>query len=113
MVVVMHWPASAMPGKAWHPWDKAVHGLAYALLTLLVLLVSERFDAPRAMLPMRMTLRTCLCVLVVVAYGLLDEATQPLTGRSYDLRDWAADSGGAACAALAYLVLRPLFNRAA
>lgn len=31
----------------------------------------------------------------LIAYGLFDEATQPLVGRSFEWTDWAADLSGA------------------
>jgi VanZ family protein len=41
----------------------------------------------------------------VIAYGLLDEFTQPWTGRDFDWFDWAADIGGATCGAAISMLL--------
>ena len=42
---------------------------------------------------------TAIFILVVAAvYGMLDELTQPLTGRSCSFLDWMANMGGAATA---------------
>jgi VanZ family protein len=42
----------------------------------------------------------------VITYGLLDEFTQPLTGRDFDWFDWAADIGGAAVGAALSMLWR-------
>jgi VanZ family protein len=69
--------------------DTACHFAAYFGLGLIVWLV---FD-----LRMRATLLMSIAVWVLVAaLGVLDETTQPLVGRSFELKDIAADWIGAA-----------------
>jgi VanZ family protein len=41
-----------------------------------------------------------------MAFGLLDEATQPLTGRDFDWFDWLADILGAVTGLIVYEALR-------
>ncbi len=48
-----------------------------------------------------------LVLLIALAYGAIDEWTQPIFGRTCDLFDWLADAGGALSAvALLFLLLR-------
>lgn len=65
--------------------DKAVHALAYACLGALAVLSSLRWWA---------------AVVAVVAFGLLLEVAQDLSGyRSFEWADLLADAGGAALGA--------------
>ncbi|HEX7377272.1 MAG TPA: VanZ family protein, partial [Pirellulales bacterium] len=50
-------------------------------------------------------------LLCVTAFGLLDEATQPFTGRDFDWFDWLADSVGALGGMICYEVVRRRWNR--
>ncbi len=68
--------------------DKLVHAVAYAGLTVLLLLN----------LFLRTSLRWyhgLIVVLTVAAVGIFDELTQIPVGREFDLVDWAADMIGA------------------
>jgi len=47
----------------------------------------------------------------LVAYALLDEATQPLTGRNFDWFDWVADITGILAGFLAFQVLVVIVRR--
>jgi len=88
-------------------WDKLLHFLAYAGFALLALSAGRKClqerngslqgDSPVWLLP-------CVPALLALV-ALLDEVTQPLTGRHLDLLDWVADLAGIGAAALAFSVL--------
>jgi VanZ family protein len=69
--------------------DKLLHFCAYGGLA--VLLLSWRIT--RGRVSMRQLL---LFWLMIGAYGIFDEVTQPLVGRDCDIKDWLADLIGAA-----------------
>lgn len=71
--------------------DKVVHFAVFGLLATLVVRLGRGSRA------------AWLSVVVVSAYGLLDEWHQSFTpGRSVELADWLADTGGAALAVVMY-----------
>lgn len=77
--------------------DKVAHYLAYGALTGLLFLTLWAFKP--------LWKRTPFIVLaIILAYGAIDEQTQPWFGRTCDLRDWYAD---AAAALTAVAILAP------
>ncbi|MDB5346753.1 MAG: hypothetical protein JWP89_5130 [Schlesneria sp.] len=69
--------------------DKLLHFCAYGGLA--VLLLSWRITRGRV------SIRQLLMLwLMIGAYGIFDEMTQPLVGRDSDIEDWLADLTGAA-----------------
>ena len=75
------------------PWDKVVHGSAYAILAFTLCLGAGRF---RRFAPW-------LVPLVVALYAGTDELHQHFTpGRSCDVEDWLADMLGTGLAVLAW-----------
>ena len=55
----------------------------------------------------RLRAHAWVTILIVLSYGAIDEALQPLVGRTADLLDWLADAAGAAigiciCGAVAF-----------
>ena len=88
------WPAGGAPT---YP-DKLVHFTAYGILAALAVfaLVGPRSNRGLGSL----VRRTAMILGLVIGYGLLDEFTQPLTGRDFEWLDWAADIGGAVCGTL-------------
>jgi VanZ family protein len=68
--------------------DKAGHGLAFALLAVLlawvVLLAKRRFGPIEAM----------AVGVTLSLYAAFDELTQPIVGRRCDIYDWLSDVGG-------------------
>lgn len=91
-------------------WDKVVHFGLYATLAILTL----RALAPRhgpAATRWAAFARCAGVLLCVTAFGLLDEATQPFTGRDFDWFDWLADGVGALGGMICYEVVRRRRNR--
>jgi len=85
------WPRGGTPS---YP-DKLVHFTAYGILAgLAVYAIGNRLSVRG------LAKRAAAILAVVIAYGLLDEFTQPLTGRDFEWLDWAADIGGAVCGTL-------------
>ena len=93
-----HLPGGEGPPVA--EYDKLAHFVGYAGLAFLVTLFLGR--KTRVTLPLAAT-----AVLVAVAFGIVDEATQPFVGRDTEFLDWVADLGGAVTgAAAAWFILR-------
>ena len=77
------------------PSDKLMHGVAYAVLTVLAFLAVASYRSGRERLASPLGWRaTSVVLLVLMAYGLIDEATQPWFGRSFEWRDYLADLSG-------------------
>lgn len=86
-----HLPQAALPPSTLG--DKAEHFIAYGLLAVLLnLWLIHRF--PRLPMPWLWT----LCI--AMAYGAIDELTQPIVNRHAALGDWIADATGAALGVL-------------
>jgi len=94
LVLATHWPNPWPPGKGLRYPDKLVHFTAYTVLALLVVPVISRVTSGNKL---RFRIALVFSWLAVAAFGLLDETTQPLTGRDFELLDLLADSMGAAC----------------
>jgi VanZ family protein len=108
LLTATHWPREIFPeGSQLLAGDKLLHLSAYAGLGFLLMLVARLRqplvdDEPRAT-----TWQVARLGLLTSVAGLLDELTQPLFGRDFELYDWLADSAGGLCgAALALLALR-------
>lgn len=102
LVILTHWPSPWPNVHEPKYFDKVVHFSFYCVLASLALnaLALRTETAPGAM--------RCAVVLAgLVAFGLLDEATQPLTHRDFDWFDWLADSLGALTGIAAYNYWRP------
>ncbi len=93
----MHVPLP--PSLAEHSFtheDKVVHAALYAVLSVLLWATVGAYQAGRGWVTTR---RTAVRIFgVIAAYGLLDEVTQPLTGRTLDVWDYATDLAAAAVA---------------
>lgn len=92
--VATHLPPSEMPKESLVN-DKVIHFVVFGVLGLLA---AWRLAADRRLLTFRGLAAWCLAL---VAYGLLDEMTQPLVGRTFEWLDWAADAAGASFGMLA------------
>ena len=96
-----HVPRLSLPLE---PSDKVLHMSAFSALAFL-LAFTWSLRGPFG-------LRQCLAVLAIIAvYGALDEATQPLVGRTADVMDWIADIVGASVGLAIFLVVRTVFRR--
>ena len=69
-------------------YDKLAHAGAYGVLATLVFVAWRRTGA-RPGLGGRLLLAS-----IVLAYGVVDEMTQPYVGRQCELADWLADALG-------------------
>lgn len=97
LAVATHWPR--LPGMDIPGKDKTAHVVAYGLLAILLVNVAARRWRRWS------TAGIAAFTLVVPSlFGVVDEVTQPLTGRSCSLSDWIADVAGAAAVAAAWLL---------
>jgi VanZ family protein len=100
MFVATHVPRQ-FPALPREGTDKMVHVAAFAVLAWLVAVAWEqsvgRLNGAH--------LRVVWCLLAV--YAAIDEATQPLVGRSASIGDWFADAVGAALGLIAFCWWRP------
>jgi len=87
LFVATHWPkvpSIDIPGK-----DRTLHAVAYAILTVLFLKWLQnrlnRWGRLRS---------TIMGVVLLAAYGAIDELLQVPVGRTADVLDWLADVGG-------------------
>ena len=71
------------------PSDKLMHFLGFAALGIATV---WRLAGPRSRIGLRPAVYWCLGL---IAYGLFDEATQPIVGRAFQWTDWFADAAGA------------------
>ncbi len=94
LVLATHWPNPWSPGKSLRYPDKLVHLAAYTVLAFLVVPVIGRVTSGNKGRSQGVLLFSWVAV---AAFGLLDETTQPLTGRDFEWLDWLADGLGAAC----------------
>ena len=91
---------SVLPNFPWHPSDKLLHFVGYAVLSLLVIWAGTRGRWWRTSGHV-VLLATLLCA----AYGYFDEVHQRFVpGRQFDLRDLGADALGAMTAGVAVYV---------
>jgi VanZ family protein len=74
--------------------DKLLHFLGFVVLGMVSI---WRITGGGVRLRARVGLLWCLGL---VAYGLFDEVTQPLVGRTFEWADWIADGCGAAAGVL-------------
>lgn len=95
LCLATHWRNPWPPGGTPSYPDKLVHFTAFGLLAGLAVYVLGNRHTGRGL-----ARRAAAIWAVVALYGLLDEFTQPLTGRDFEWLDWAADISGAACGAL-------------
>lgn len=113
MLFLMHAPGGTIPVHSLTDTfsDRWLHGMAFFVLSFMVTKTAEQWTVrgrPGANPP-----AWIYAVILVgcLIYGYVDEATQPLTGRTYDTADWEADAIGSVagiCAALfVQIFLRP------
>jgi VanZ family protein len=109
-----HLPAvGRLPTPEWYvPFDKVAHfGMYGALAFLLSWFVALR--TPDVEATAHGLWRYLVAWLVIAAYGMADEVTQPAFGRTFDLLDWGADLVGATCGLLAFSAAHLAYRRRA
>ena len=75
--------------------DKLIHFAAYTILTLLAFWAAASYPRIRGHLSRSLFSAIGLILLAaLLAWGLIDEATQPLFGRSFQWNDYAANAIG-------------------
>ncbi|MDP6447274.1 MAG: VanZ family protein [Pirellulaceae bacterium] len=95
-----HWPnphLGRIPGIDFA--DKLYHFTSYAILTTLLLVALRYGKGGRSKWSVWLRERQVLGLAIwgaIVTFGLLDELTQPLVGRSFSYIDLAADASGGA-----------------
>ncbi len=95
LLLLTHWPnLSPIRGEPQH-LDKLVHFTLYCVLSGLAAAAFTSPGSPTA------KWRMLAVLLVAIAFGLVDETTQPFTGRDFDWWDWLADILGATTGVLA------------
>jgi VanZ family protein len=87
--VATHIPPDGVPDL--HTGDKVLHLVGYGGLTTLLVLALASFGRPRRA-------RIMLAMGILLAYGALDELTQPAFRRTASFHDWLADAAGTAIA---------------
>lgn len=117
LTILMHMPLppALHDPKPTLPTDKTVHLVLYAgLATALLLTLEQRARVRPTTRPATRFGRATAIFAFCAVHGYLEELTQPLTGRTYDLADFAADCIGASIAlAACLLIFRYLPARAA
>lgn len=89
LLLLTHWPNPwPMRGEPRHV-DKLVHFTLYCVLAGLAAATFSTPGSPNA------GRRMLAVLLLAIAFGLVDETTQPLTQRDFDWWDWLADILGA------------------
>ena len=90
-------------------YDKWLHVGAFALLAVLIMWSINALSlSPRAGRMKRFCASPITVFSLLAAYGLFDELTQTLSGRHFNLYDWAADLAGAGIGILFLLVVNYL-----
>jgi VanZ family protein len=104
LVTATHLPPNHMPQT--HVNDKVEHFTAYSLLCAALFL---------CLWPSRLSTRTIAGILLTagLAFGAVDELTQPRFGRDCDIHDWYADAAGTATAVAIMTTLAHSKRRAA
>lgn len=98
LLLALHWPSPFPSGREPEYPDKLVHFSAYGVLATLLTLthIQRRRRALDQSPPRRFAGYLAVFALVAVV-GIVDEVTQPLTHRDFELMDWVADMAGAIC----------------
>lgn len=104
LCLATHWRNPWPPGGTPSYPDKLVHFTAYGVLAGLAVYALGKWLSSRGR--SLAAWHAAAILATIVAYGLLDEFTQPLTGRDFEWLDWAADINGAASGMLLALLWR-------
>lgn len=112
MAVLLHVPPVFPPVPRKYPVDKLVHAGLYFGLTLLLAWTVLGFRRRSGESPRTQVLAAAgWAVAVAMVYGVVDEWTQPLTGRQFEWLDLVADDVGIVAGAVAFGAVARLFMR--
>lgn len=106
-----HWPKPVASRLMDLGVDKIVHFVMYAILATLLFIAWPAKGAEKNGPGLQLTRRFLAIWLIVAAYGVIDELTQPWFNRQCDLKDWLADIAGAGAALLVCAWLARWFRR--
>jgi VanZ family protein len=96
VIVLTHIPQEFMPSKLQKSGlDKLQHVVAYGIITFLFILALKSSPS---------LLSALLVFFAILAFGIVDEVTQPIVGRQASLADLAADVSGIAAGLLLSVV---------
>jgi VanZ family protein len=108
LIMAMHIPLKPRPHvpDGGIPKDKTVHFTLYAgLAVCLISVLEQRSRVDSAAQPRRTLSRYLAVMAFCTAHGYIEELTQPLTGRTYDLYDVLADCLGASLGLVGFFVV--------
>ena len=111
LTVLMHMPLEPRPPQPDDgiPKDKTVHFTLYAgLAVCFVCVLEQRARVDPAAWPRNQLSRYLAVLSFCTVHGFIEELTQPLTGRTYDLADFLADCWGAILGLVGYFVASKL-----
>ncbi len=97
--ILTHLPPTSIPKLSIPttliPIDKVVHFCIYFGLAFLLACALALRDPERRLYRTGLPIRAYFFIwLVLAVYGMIDETTQPITGRTFDWADWLADLTG-------------------
>lgn len=99
--VISSVPSSAMPKLSILAYDKAIHAIIFFIFGLLVYYALE----PQHVVPTFYWQRSLVALVIVIAYGGLDEFHQHFVpGRTPDVYDALADAIGGVASAVAWFI---------
>ncbi len=114
MAAATHVPLDGVTLPIWPiPIDKVFHFTAYAGLAFLLATLAAAIWTGTGGRWWGHLLRYAAVLPLVALYGVLDEVTQPIVGRTADPTDYAADLAGAATGLVAFFVVRVALKRLA
>jgi len=114
MTVATHLPPNRIHVPTWRvPADKVFHFTAYAGLAFLLATLGAALWTGTPGGRWGHLLRYAAVLPIVAVFGIIDEITQPLVGRTADPLDWIADFSGALCGLALFFLARFAFKRLA
>lgn len=107
LVIALHMPPIGHRTGGVPRWDKPIHFTLYLGLAGLLAFAAKRSFWTQHTRAAQAVLIWGAVTAIVAVHGMVDELTQPWTGRDAEFLDWVADCAGAAVgAAMAVLVRR-------
>jgi VanZ family protein len=112
MTYLMHMPLKQQPHVPDDgiPKDKSAHFALYGgLAVCLISVLEQRSRVDSTARPRRELNRNLAVMTFCTAHGVIEEITQPLTGRKYEISDLLADFIGASLGLVCYFVASKVF----